>query len=106
MGSRPNVDNWRRIAAVLQFAQAKPIDNKIGDTPPFTSGSTEVSYDALAGNLPLTAEKLKISNDSIESAYMAVGKVYQDELEDYPFAIGAYEKLLSRFPTSTHKEDA
>ncbi len=105
-GTRPNVDNWRRIAAVQQFAQAKPIDNKIGDTPPFSSGSTEISYDALAGNLPLTPEKIKTSNDSIEVAYLQLGRVYQDVLEDYPFAIGSYEKLLDRFPTTVQKEDA
>jgi len=105
-GTRPNVDNWRRIAAVMQFAQAKPVDNKIGDVPPFASGSTEISYDALAGNLPMTPEKIRVSNDSIEAAYMQVGTVYQNELEDYHFAIGAYEKLLDRFPNSIHKEDA
>jgi hypothetical protein len=71
---RPNVDNWRRIAAVVQFAQAQPSDVKIGDTPPFASGSTEISYDALAGNLPLTPEKIKLSNDTIESSILAVGK--------------------------------
>jgi tetratricopeptide (TPR) repeat protein len=105
-GTRPNVDNWRRISAVVQFAQSKPTDNQIGNTPSFTSGNTEISYDALVGNLPLTPEKMKASNDSIEVAYMQVGKVYQNELEDYPFAIGAYEKLLSRFPNTPLKEDA
>ena len=105
-GTRPNVDNWRRIAAVMQFAQAKQPDNRLGDIPPIAAGSTEISYDALAGNLPLTPEKIKVSNDSIEVAYMQVGRVYQNELEDYHFAIGAYEKLLDRFPNSMHKEDA
>ncbi len=105
-GTRPNVDNWRRIAAVVQFAQAQPSDVKIGDTPPFASGSTEISYDALSGNLPLTPEKIKLSNDTIEAAYLQLGRVYQDELEDYAFAIAAYEKLLSRFPNTTQKEDA
>jgi hypothetical protein len=105
-GTRPNVDNWRRISAVTQFAQAKPVDNQTGNAPPFSAGSTEISYDALAANLPLTPEKLKVSNDTIEAAYMAVGKAYQDQLEDYPFAVGAYEKLLSRFPNTVHKEDA
>ena len=60
----------------------------------------------LVANLPLTPEKLKASNDSIESAYLQLGKVYQNELEDYPFAIGSYEKLLNRFPNTIHKEDA
>jgi tetratricopeptide (TPR) repeat protein len=39
-------------------------------------------------------------------AYLRLGKVYQDELEDYPFAIASYEKLLNRFPQTTLKEDA
>jgi len=105
-GTRPNVDNWRRIASVVAFSQAKQIDNRIGDAPPFASGSTEITYDALAGNLPLTPEKIKTSNDSIQLAYLNVGRVYQDQLEDYPFAIAAYEKLLNRFPNTTQKEDA
>ncbi|HYJ37620.1 MAG TPA: hypothetical protein VEV87_03350 [Chitinophagaceae bacterium] len=105
-GTRPNVDNWRRMSSILQFAQAKPVDNKIGDVPVFTSGETAISYDALVANVPLTPEKLKASNDSIEVAYLQLGRVYQNELEDYLFAIGSYEKLLDRFPNTIHKEDA
>ena len=106
-GTRPNVDNWRRIEAVVQFTQAKSADNQSGgDAASIDAGATDVSYEGLLGNLPLTPEKLKASDDSIQLAYLRLGKVYQEELEDYAFAIASYEKLLNRFPQTTLKEDA
>lgn len=108
-GNRPNVDNWRRQSAINAFALNKQAgDNKIGNTPTPASNNTisELSYDALTGNLPLTAEKLKLSNDSIENALMMLGRAYFEKLEDHPLAIETYEKLLGRFPNSAHKQEA
>lgn len=108
-GNRPNVDNWRRQSAINAFALNKqPGDNKIGNTPTPASNNTisELSYDALTGNLPLTAEKLKLSNDSIENALMMLGRAYFEKLEDHTMAIETYEKLLGRFPNTAHKQEA
>ena len=75
-GNRPNVDNWRRQAAINQFAQTKQGDNKVGTslTPASQNSPGEISYDALTGNLPIGAEKLKLSNDSVENAMMELGR--------------------------------
>ncbi|HYC30353.1 MAG TPA: tetratricopeptide repeat protein, partial [Chitinophagaceae bacterium] len=52
-GNRPNVDNWRRQAAVNTAAISKGNDLKIGNTPTPASQNTvqEISYDAYNNNL-------------------------------------------------------
>lgn len=108
-GNRPNVDNWRRQSAINAFALNKQAgDNKIGNTPTPASNNTisELSYDVLTGNLPLTTEKLKLSNDSVENALMMLGRAYFEKLEDQTMAIETYEKLLGRFPNTAHKQEA
>lgn len=107
-GNRPNVDNWRRQASINQFAINKQGDNKIGNTPTPQGGNTvtEISYSAFYDNLPLTADKLKLSNDSIENASMELGRAYFEYMEDYPLAIQTFERLLSRFPQTAYKQEA
>lgn len=106
-GSRPNVDNWRRQAAMNQFA-TKQTDNKVGNTlTPVSNNTTgEITYEGLTSNLPIGTEKLKLSNDSIENAMMELGRAHLEKLEDYPLAIETYEKLLGRFPNTPHKQEA
>ncbi|HEY0677897.1 MAG TPA: hypothetical protein VGD17_06410 [Chitinophagaceae bacterium] len=107
-GNRPNVDNWRRQSAINNFALTKQGDNKIGDSPTPGSNNTiqEISYDAFTSNLPLTTEKLKLSNDSIESALLELGRVYHEKLEDHTLAVESFEKLIGRFPNTAYKEEA
>lgn len=108
-GNRPNVDNWRRQAAINQFAQAKQAaDNQVGTslTPASQNAPGEISYDALNSNLPIGAEKLKLSNDSIENAMMDLARAHHEKLEDYTLAIETYEKLLNRFPATAYKQEA
>ncbi|MGB8192766.1 MAG: tetratricopeptide repeat protein, partial [Chitinophagaceae bacterium] len=108
-GNRPNVDNWRRQSAINQFGVTKQLsDNKVGTslTPGSNNTITELSYDALSSNLPLTTDKLKLSNDSLENAYMELGRAYYEKLEDHTLSVETYEKLLNRFPNTPHKQEA
>jgi len=107
-GNRPNVDNWRRQAAVNTAAIPKGNDVKIGNTPTPASQNTvqEISYDAYTNNLPLTPERLKLSNDSIENAMMELGRAFNEQLEDHALAIETFERLLSRYPNTAHKQEA
>jgi tetratricopeptide (TPR) repeat protein len=106
-GNRPNTDNWQRSAAIKQQTpdgksnadQVQPLtDAQAGDA------NKPLSYETLLGRLPLTLEKLKISNDSIMNAQFELGKTLQDGLEDYGAAIEVYEKLLHQFPNSPLEE--
>jgi tetratricopeptide (TPR) repeat protein len=66
---------------------------------------TDISYEGLLDNVPLTPEKLRNSNDSIEHALFQVGVNLQNGLEEYGAAIDNYEKLLEQFPATTHREE-
>ena len=106
-GNRPNVDNWRRSANIPANALtqnpnmpggpgAKPIKGApTKDQPPV---STEITYDGLYGRLPLTPEKVKESNDSIQTALFDLGKSYVHEIEDCAAGVESFESLRTRFP--------
>ncbi len=101
-GNRPNVDNWRRSAAITG-TQARPgRGNPAGN--PAAAGTntadkpTELTFDGLYENIPLTGEKMKASNDSIQNALFSLSTIYAEQLEDCEGCIEAAESLRERFP--------
>lgn len=110
-GNRKNVDNWRRVAAMNQaISQAVNAGNQTATLQPGANGdansTTDISYEGLLKNVPLTEEQMTRSNDSVEKAQFLLGKTYLEGLEDYPSAIEALESFLDRFPYSTKKPEA
>ena len=107
-GNRPNADNWRRAAATpnAQLVQTLKGRGFVKASDAVAAPPLDISYEGLLSNLPLTPEKLKISRDSVENALFEVGKAYMNGLEDYPFAIDAFEKLLTGYPATLHAEEA
>ncbi|MFT3935588.1 MAG: hypothetical protein QM726_18315 [Chitinophagaceae bacterium] len=108
-GNRPNVDNWQRSAAVKQQgannrAQAGQNQDGSGAATTAALDVKTLTVDALKEKLPLTPEKLQVSNDSIMNAQFKMGTALQDNLEEYADAIIAYEKMLSQFPNTTLEE--
>lgn len=106
-GNRPNADNWQRSAAIKQQQGAVTGRNGMPGVP--GAGQTveeqkPLSIESLKEKIPLTPEKLKISNDSIMQAHFAMGRALQDNLEEYADAITEYEKLLNQFPNSPVEE--
>lgn len=102
-GNRPNVDNWRRASDVTaelrnNVAGGDPRGNPTPGATDSSNTSTEISYDNLLANLPLTEEKLKVSNEVIRTSLVALGNAFLNDLEDYSSAIAAYEDLRKRFP--------
>ncbi|MBL0135693.1 MAG: hypothetical protein IPP79_17805 [Chitinophagaceae bacterium] len=109
-GTRPNVDNWRRITAVNSAMQQKKADADAvaakGQMTADDAGSEEISYEALLKKLPLTPEKLNKSNDSIENAQIEMGRALMDGLEDYEAAIKTFESFVERFNYSNRHSEA
>jgi tetratricopeptide (TPR) repeat protein len=102
-GNRPNVDNWRRSSEVTNqlrtnVAGGDPRGNPTPGATDATNTAIEISYDNLLANVPLTPEQLKVSNEVIRTALVALSTAYLNDLEDYPSAIAAYEELRKRFP--------
>ncbi len=107
-GNRPNVDNWQRSAAIKQ--QSTSIRNPADGTQGTTANGQNaddiktLTIDKMKEKLPLTPEKLKISNDSIINAHFEMGRALQDNLEEYADAIESYEKVLNLSPTPALEE--
>ncbi|HEX5025839.1 MAG TPA: hypothetical protein VFV68_11235 [Agriterribacter sp.] len=108
-GTRPEVDNWRRMSAITaQFNAPAQAQND----QPGAAGEegvetvADISYEGMMKTIPLTPEALQLSNDSIQSAYFGLGKTFKDKFEDYAEAIKNYEALLNRFPDTRYQEEA
>ncbi len=105
-GDRPNIDNWRRQAAVNRRAVSltdvdKPQELDVKDVK-----EQATNFEGLLLSLPLTEAALKESNKLIYDALFENGKILSNQLEDYPSAIVVYEELLRRFPGNPHTEEA
>ena len=107
-GTRINIDNWRRKAAVATVItnpvaggnDPKNINtNPKGNNTPGNTATQEISYDALMNDLPLTEEKVNTSNDIIAVNMIILANAYQNDLEEYQLAADTYEDYLKRFPT-------
>ena len=103
-GNRPNEDDWRRSSAINQ-ANATSSD---GLRSSRTTGSmpSEIGYEALLKNVPLTPMQLDESNNLIQSATMQMSTAYLEGLEDYPTVIETLEKFLERYPATTNLSQA
>lgn len=106
-GNRKNTDNWRRSAA-----QAGVINNPAAISAAGAAGkdsasaeSTEITFDALYGRIPLTPEKLQQSNDSIRNAMFNLGSTFIQELEDCAHGTPVLEDLRTRFPQSPRMDE-
>jgi outer membrane protein assembly factor BamD (BamD/ComL family) len=105
-GNRPNVDNWE-VSSLMKTNLAANGRNNAGfgaDSATRNAAKTGIDYKSLLAGLPLTPEKMKKSNDSIENALFLTGKTYQEGIQDYNYAINSYDTLLAKFPTTGKQE--
>ncbi|HUR10914.1 MAG TPA: hypothetical protein VM012_06070 [Flavitalea sp.] len=104
-GNRPNTDNWRRSSVATQASNQPEGLNKENMALKPAILATDLSYEGLLKRLPLQPEQLAASNDSIEAAMFALGKLYMDGLEAYPAAIEIFKTFLDKFPYSSRRPD-
>ncbi len=97
-GTRPNVDNWRQSALIGNIIPSNTAGQNNTGGGNQQSVPQEISFDALYENLPLTTEALKLSNDSIANAMLALGKSYIQLMEDCTAGTSTLEELRTRYP--------
>ncbi|RYU78911.1 type IX secretion system periplasmic lipoprotein PorW/SprE [Hymenobacter persicinus] len=117
-GDRQLQDNWRTTSQ----ASSSPVANQGGNVPVAIAGAGSTSVNPPGGataplseeaqvqglvagyrqNLPLTADKMKVSQKQVEDALFALGAIYNQQLRETARAAETYEKLVARFPASTH----
>ena len=110
-GNRKLEDNWRRskrsnsgMPTNTALAQNSATDKRADSTGKSGEVAEDAGYKAqLIHDLPLTPEMLKQSNIRIYNAYLDLGNLYRDVLEDKKEAIATFEKMLVRFPDNQDK---
>ncbi|MEN0052447.1 MAG: tetratricopeptide repeat protein [Mucilaginibacter sp.] len=109
-GNRKLEDNWRRSKRSNSGMPTNALaQNGATDKPADANGkpgavSEDDGYKAqLVHDLPLTPDMLKQSNIRIYNAYLDLGNLYRDVLEDKKEAIATFEKMLARFPDNQDK---
>lgn len=101
-GNRPNVDNWRRFSDVNQQINNRVTNNpnsNLKNPPPDNINVVDnsPSFENLLKNVPLTDMDLSIAYDTLSKSLFNLGTVFLNEMQDYPSAIDAFEKLRSKF---------
>src|SRR5690606_39206357 len=104
----PNAGNWRRSSALGTNSNVAINNSTNGNqtgTATTNTAATEISYESLYSNLPVTEEKLKISNDSIQQALFASGSIYLNGFDDCSSMTETYLKLQERFPSFVRMDE-
>ncbi len=105
-GNRILEDNWRLSNKQAVF-EPKEIELTEESDSLATDSTIVLSNDPYdrnyyLQNLPLTEEKMMISDSLIETAFYNLGFIYKDKLEDEKKALETFDTLLSRFPDSRY----
>ncbi|HKZ67040.1 MAG TPA: hypothetical protein VJ111_11810, partial [Chitinophagaceae bacterium] len=106
-GKRANTDNWRRSAASNAGTKSRSVAKSTSQSPQetATTENAEITFDLLNDRVPLTPEKLQLSNDSIQTALFELGILYVQKLEDCTAATETLEDLRKRFPQYPKMEE-
>lgn len=99
-GRRPNVDNWRRSAAMSKVINNGMMPSGMQDSIRRAEemAANELTLEKLLADLPLTPEQLDSSNGIIAHEMLSLAEIFLYDLEDYEQAINLYELYLQRFP--------
>ena len=106
-GNRPNIDNWRRQSAIDRNVGAMAIDNdqKTNNSKTEQNTNKVLSLETLKDSIPLTLDKLAISNDTILSSLILTAGIFQYQLRDVLAATETYEEIAKRFTESSGLEE-
>ncbi len=108
-GNRALEDNWRRSNKAIQsFNQPTGGEGEEGGDTSLTAeaGSGEndkYSVEKYMKDIPLTEEAMAASHKKIIEAFMNLGTIYKEELQDYRMAAKELEELLKRYPELEQK---
>ncbi|MCB2409356.1 tetratricopeptide repeat protein [Hymenobacter lucidus] len=122
-GDRQLQDNWR----ISSQASASPTTAQGGNVPLSIAGNGSTSVNPASDatlapavdpavqaqelvkqyrqNIPLTDAQMQASEKQVEEALFALGAIYSQQLKEPARAAETYEKLVTRFPKSSHSPE-
>lgn len=96
-GKRPNVDNWRRRAAIEKILTVNETnDENTNLSSSIDTTLSEITVDALLKNIPLTTTQINASNQRIQQVLKIIAETAINGLEAYSFAIENYLQLIKK----------
>jgi tetratricopeptide (TPR) repeat protein len=107
-GERINADNWRQRSRMSNdIANTSEEENtetsSTGEKEEGAQGGGKYDLSTYLAKIPDTEDKLTASHQLIKDAFIDLGLVYKDGLEDIKKAIKSYENLLVRYDTFVEK---
>jgi len=101
-GNRSHGDNWRFGNKATLSTLNK--SNHPSDTASVLILTESLTKASLLQQLPLSDSAIIASNQKLVHAYLELGAIYRDDLNDFPNAIITYTTLLKRFPNLEEKD--
>jgi outer membrane protein assembly factor BamD (BamD/ComL family) len=112
-GTRSNIDDWRRYTSQINASSALNRANPDIDIAGNKRTAQvnyqeplEITYDVLYDKIPLTAEKMQRSKDSVSNALLALGVIYIQELENCSAGTVPLEELRNNYPLFAKMDEA
>ena len=106
-GERPLADNWRQKSRIRGSGpqSENPLVSEENVNPNETEKSEGGRYDieTYLASIPLNEQAVENSHSAIREAFVDLGLVYKDGLEDIKKAIETYESLLKRYSVFSEK---
>lgn len=108
-GNRKLEDNWRRSQkSATEIATNEPINpddilSNLPNDPDAENLKSPQGNKSFADDVPLTPEKLLLSNTRIASALYDIANYYHEILNDDKEAIKYFDMLLARFPDNSNR---
>ena len=98
-GKRRLEDNWRRKDKTQMSVLSMPEEN-IQDSIPQQAPLSNKSREYYLKDLPLTPEKMTVSNNKLRPAMFNLGEAYMNDVNLPKEAINTFEQLIARFPVN------
>ncbi len=124
-GRRKLEDNWRRSNKQVTveepsfesmndiFAEPNPLakdsvlaNELLTEKLPKQQASNPLSRESYLQDLPSTPEMMLAAQNRIQEGLLNQGLIYKDEIDNIPYAIDAFNQLITRFPDGPYLEDA
>jgi tetratricopeptide (TPR) repeat protein len=99
-GNRAAGDNWRYSSQPTNISSSEAEVSLLNKEIEILENSTLNLQSRYLENLPDTPEKLQLAEGTIMTAYLTLGEIYQNDLQNDESAIKTYETYLHRFPNS------
>ncbi len=107
-GNRKLEDNWRRKNKGIQSELGSDeLAEEVTDPEASPKATPRVndrlSYEYYMQDIPLSEEAMRASNIRLRDALFNAGRIFKQDYQNYPMAIGNYEQLLNRYDKNIYQ---